>query len=457
MSKKNVFAFTLIELIVVITIIGILTAILVVTLGDGRTSALDARRKADVNQLSRQVFIHRAENPGTALPEDTCNINNDCPENVNTMLETASLIDDPIPLKSYVYSSDGNNFKLISTLDDGTIYCFNSITGRYGTTDCAAYHSPVNGVCGTAVREFASGDDNYGAFTQCDSGTPSSAVFPEQGGSASWNCLGSYGGINSEECTATRAEAVFEEAICYPVEHNSSKVLNGQTVWCDNSGGMWTDNRGSMNTANGTTHCNGLTYAGVSDWALPTVTQLNQCWSATNCRVPQSSVAFWSSTVYPDWTEMNWYVNLGQDGAGYNGANFRTTSYSIRCRRTSPTVTNCTPADYNSTKVVAGDTVYCDNQGGMWSNDRGSMSWTTGRDHCSGLTYAGQNGWSLATIAHLNDCYNTPNCRGSTVYWAITLYSSDFGGVYYYLNMNPYYQGANTPGSSYQIRCRLGQ
>ena len=61
MSKK---AFTLIELLVVIAIIGLLAAMAMVSLGNARLKARDARRVADVSQMQLAVKMYYVDNYG---------------------------------------------------------------------------------------------------------------------------------------------------------------------------------------------------------------------------------------------------------------------------------------------------------------------------------------------------------------------------------------------------------
>jgi prepilin-type N-terminal cleavage/methylation domain-containing protein len=60
-AKKWQFGFTLIELLVVIAILGMLAAIIMVSLNSSRVKARDARRRVDVQQIVKALYIYEAE------------------------------------------------------------------------------------------------------------------------------------------------------------------------------------------------------------------------------------------------------------------------------------------------------------------------------------------------------------------------------------------------------------
>lgn len=76
---KQQKGFTLIELLVVIAVIGMLASIVLVSLGPARAKARDARRIADVRQMSIALEVEGADSPEALAtctladaPADTC-------------------------------------------------------------------------------------------------------------------------------------------------------------------------------------------------------------------------------------------------------------------------------------------------------------------------------------------------------------------------------------------------
>lgn len=72
----------------------------------------------------------------------------------------------------------------------------------------------VNGVCGTAERNYSASEVAF-TGTLCAAGTasPASPIFPSQGGTSNWQCLGQNGGSNSS-CSATRTGGSISIATC---------------------------------------------------------------------------------------------------------------------------------------------------------------------------------------------------------------------------------------------------
>ena len=74
MKQKGGFqgGFTLIELLVVIAVVGLLASVLLVSLNSARIKARDARRKADLSQLSQAFALYVSNNNGVIPLSNYC-------------------------------------------------------------------------------------------------------------------------------------------------------------------------------------------------------------------------------------------------------------------------------------------------------------------------------------------------------------------------------------------------
>jgi prepilin-type N-terminal cleavage/methylation domain-containing protein len=100
MKKRG---FTLIELLVVIAIIGILAAIVLVSLGGARTKARDAKRQADIRQIAsaqEMVMTDDEQYMSWSLDGSNCITNTDIHSSKATYL-TAFPKDPQAPTKCY--------------------------------------------------------------------------------------------------------------------------------------------------------------------------------------------------------------------------------------------------------------------------------------------------------------------------------------------------------------------
>lgn len=122
--------FTLVELLVVISIIGILSSISTVSVNLARKKARDAKRKADMSQIQLGLYLYYDDN--SAFPmADMLPAN--APGNWVTVLAPHMngtvtgkhyillLPDDPlnVPPHQYGYNSNGQEFVLSYYLEDG--------------------------------------------------------------------------------------------------------------------------------------------------------------------------------------------------------------------------------------------------------------------------------------------------------------------------------------------------
>jgi general secretion pathway protein G len=120
MKKNN--GFTLVEILVVTSIIVLLTSTAVVTYSVFLKQSRDARRKSDLGQISVALEMYRSNNdtyPTTALSELTA----------PTVYIQSVPADPKNPTYTYYYSATASNYTLGAYLEGGGTIC---VAGQCG-------------------------------------------------------------------------------------------------------------------------------------------------------------------------------------------------------------------------------------------------------------------------------------------------------------------------------------
>ena len=160
LRSRSQGGFTLIELLVVIAIIGILAAVVLVSLNSARVRGRDARRLSDLQQISLAMELYNDQNAGV-YPDDGVGGVGTAPDaasftTVVGVLVTSNLIPqvpaDPLAGRVYVAQvnaeTNPSSYILGADLEEDNQAC----DSDYDGTD-------VDGA-GTTCNEVTSGDDN---------------------------------------------------------------------------------------------------------------------------------------------------------------------------------------------------------------------------------------------------------------------------------------------------------
>lgn len=185
-------AFTLVELLVVLAIIGILSSFIYVQTNNAINSGKDSKRKSDVALLASGVHVYSIGSE--LIASSGCNIGSTCSTEINESLtaQLGPLPSEPDSGKSYIYESDGTDCTISAVLSDGQTYQYSC------SQDAMSQSSPINGECGSAV--------NHGSYTIPTSNFCSDGYTPTISGSGpwTWSCPGSYLG-SPASCTAYKS------------------------------------------------------------------------------------------------------------------------------------------------------------------------------------------------------------------------------------------------------------
>lgn len=109
--------FTLIEVLIVVTIIGLLSSIVLVGLGGFRARGSDARRIGDIRQVQNALELYYSKKGAYPVLSCTSSASRTCWDTLNTTLVSAvigvaNIANDPNPTQSYMYGSTGQSYTL---------------------------------------------------------------------------------------------------------------------------------------------------------------------------------------------------------------------------------------------------------------------------------------------------------------------------------------------------------
>lgn len=133
-STKKGKGFTLVELLVVIAIIGLLAAVVLVSLNSARLKSRDTRRVGDLREIANALAAYNNDN--ARFPTNAAMVTDLVPNYIPTVPA------DPLDGSSYVYNSDSCSpanqaFVLRSTLERSSGLLDNDVDGTRCTVDCA--------------------------------------------------------------------------------------------------------------------------------------------------------------------------------------------------------------------------------------------------------------------------------------------------------------------------------
>ena len=178
-NTKYKIGFTLVELLVVISIIGILSSIVYASFGDARKSARDDIRKTDLKSLQLAVELYKAQNG--SYPRGDCSYggydalgpSSDCVEYISGLVPDfiAELPIDPHQITNsdhttvvgYGYMSNGFDFKILAlnSVELKTITSAEDEFARCPSTDNCEISTTVHSDFAKTYAVYSAGAANW--------------------------------------------------------------------------------------------------------------------------------------------------------------------------------------------------------------------------------------------------------------------------------------------------------
>lgn len=146
MNKINKKAFTLIELLVVIAIIGILSSLIVVSMGGATGFANDAKKKSDIDALKKALLLYNIDKGGV-YPIETCIIGSTCVTLPTALVSYLINLPNGPNNEHYSYFSDGKTYTISIPISNGQNFLYHSILGS----------STVTWMCGDSIVDVRDG------------------------------------------------------------------------------------------------------------------------------------------------------------------------------------------------------------------------------------------------------------------------------------------------------------
>lgn len=145
MNKKYHKAFTLVELLVVVTIIALLTVVAALNYEKAKAKSRDAQRKSDLTKISMALESYKADNKQYIATNNVyilANSTNMTPLTSGGYISSTPT--DPLNVDSYKYQyksdTDGSQYKLITLSETIT-----SDSDTHAQTKAGDYYNPVSG------------------------------------------------------------------------------------------------------------------------------------------------------------------------------------------------------------------------------------------------------------------------------------------------------------------------